>query len=101
MSGFSTSAITSIRNNKRKRLDKFERIERYIGTESAAAEHNEASEYMLHKIRNQVQEQQRQSRRKTLIVFSIVGAIIIPIVCYFLFVHEFSNEVPSMFKFGW
>jgi hypothetical protein len=100
MSGFSTSAITSIRNNKRKRLDKFERIERYIGTESAAAEYNEASEYVLHKIRNQVQEQQRQSRRKTIIIFSIVGVVLIATMCYFLFIHEFPDEVPMIFKFG-
>ena len=63
--GFETSAITSLRNNKRKRLDKFERMKRYIGTESSTAEYNEASEYMLHKIRNKMQEQQRQTRTKT------------------------------------
>ena len=100
MSGFSTSAITSIRNNKRKRLDKLERVERYIGTESSTAEYNEASEYMLHKIRAEVQEQQKQSRRKTIIIFSITGIVLIAVMCYFLFIHQFPNEVPMMFKFG-
>jgi hypothetical protein len=99
MGGFAGLAITMLRNNRHKRLDKFERIERYIGTESSTAEYNEATPLLLKKIRNQVQEQQRQSRYKTMIVFSVVGLIIIPIVCYFLFVHQFPNEVPLIFQF--
>ncbi|MBC8754500.1 hypothetical protein H2O64_07435 [Kordia sp. YSTF-M3] len=99
MGGFVSLANTIIRNNKRKRLDKFERIERYIGTKSSTAEYNEATPLLLKKIKDQIQEQQRQSRRKTLIVFSVVSLVIIPIVCYFLFVHEFSNEVPLIFQF--
>jgi len=100
MSGFSTSAIISIRNNKRKRLDKLERVERYIGTESSTAEYNEASEYMLHKIKDEVQEQQRQSKRKTIFIFSVAGIILISVLYYFLFIHQFPNETPLMFKFG-
>ncbi len=100
MGGFAGLAITMLRNNRHKRLDKFERIERYIGTESSTAEYNEATPYMLNQIRDRVQEQQRQSKRKTLIIFSIVGVILIAIMCYFLFIHEFPNEVPSIFKFG-
>lgn len=99
MSGFMSLANSIIRNNKRKRLDKFERIERYIGTESSTAEYNEASPYMLHKIKNRVQEEQRLAKRKTILIFSIVGVILITVMCYFLFIHEFPNEVPLIFKF--
>ena len=99
MSGFSSHANNVIRNNRRKRIDKLERVERYIGTESSSAEYNEASDYMLHKIKEQVLEEQRESRRKTIVIFSIVGVILISVMCYFLFIHEFSNEVPLMFKF--
>jgi hypothetical protein len=99
MSGFASLANTITRNNKRKRLDKLARVKRYIGTESSTAEYNEASEYMLHKIKNRVQEEQRQSRRKTILIFSVVGVILITVMCYFLFFHEFQNEVPLLFKF--
>lgn len=98
MSGFLSHANNVIRNNRRKRLDKFERVERYIGTESSIAEYNEASEYMLNKIKKQIQEEQRKSRRKTILIFSIVGVVLITVMCYFLFVHEFSGEVPLLFK---
>ncbi|QHI38903.1 hypothetical protein IMCC3317_43030 [Kordia antarctica] len=99
MSGFASLANSIIRNNRRKRLDKLERVERYIGTESSVAEYNETSEYMLHKIRNRMQEEQKQSRRKTIIIFSVVGVILISVMSYFLFIHEFPNEVPLIFQF--
>jgi len=99
MSGFASLANSIIRNNRRKRLDKLERVERYVGSESSTAEYNEASEYMLNKIRKEIEEQQQQSHRKTILIFSIVGIVLISTMCYFLFIHEFSNEVPLMFQF--
>ncbi len=99
MSGFSSHANNVIRNNRRKRIDKLERVERYIGTESSTAEYNEASEFMLNKIKKQLQEEQRLARRKTILVFTIVGIVLIAVMCYFLFIHEFSNEVPLIFQF--
>ena len=101
MSGFSSHANNVIRNNRRKRLDKLERVERYIGTESSTAEYNEASEYMLNKIKKQMLKEQQQSRRKTIIVFAIVGVLLISIMSYVLFIHQFSTETPSIFQFGW
>jgi len=98
MSGFLSHANNVIRNNKRKRLDKLARIAAYIGTKSSTAEYNEASEYTLNRIRKRIQEQQRQSRRKTIIIFSVVGVILIAIMYYFLFIHEFPNEVPVIFR---
>lgn len=100
MSGFLSYGSSVLRSNKRKRLNKLERVERYIGTESSTAEYNEASEYMLHKIKKRVLEEQKQARRKTILVFTIIGIILISVMCYFLFVHEFSSEVPSIFQFG-
>ncbi|WP_430409024.1 hypothetical protein [Kordia sp.] len=99
MSGFMSHANSVIRNNRRKRLDKLERVERYIGTESSTAEYNEASEYMLRKIRTKIQKEQQQSRQKTILVFSIVGVVLLAVMSYFLFIHEFSNEVPLIFQF--
>ncbi|WP_046759051.1 hypothetical protein [Kordia jejudonensis] len=99
MSGFMSLGNTIIRNNRRKRIDKLERVERYIGTESSTAEYNEASDYMLRKIRKQLLEEQKQSRRKTILVFVIVGIVLFSIMGYFLFIHEFANEVPLIFQF--
>lgn len=99
MSGFSSHANNVIRNNRRKRIDKLERVERYIGTESSTAEYNEASEFMLNKIKKQMQEEQRLARRKTILVFTIVGIVLIAVMSYFLFIYQFSNEVPLIFQF--
>ncbi|WP_298420109.1 hypothetical protein [uncultured Kordia sp.] len=99
MSGFSSHANNVIRNNRRKRIDKLERVERYIGTESSTAEYNEASEYMLRKIRKRIQAEQRLAHRKTILVFTIVGILLISVMCYFLFIYKFSNEVPLIFQF--
>lgn len=99
MSGFLSLANTVIRNNKRKRINKLERVERYIGTASSTAEYNEATDYMLHKIKKQMLEEQKQTRRETILIFAVVGVILISVMCYFLFIHQFSNEVPLMFRF--
>ena len=101
MSGFLSYANVVIRNNKRKRINKLDRVERYIGTASSTAEYNEATNYMLHKIKKQIIEEQKQSRRKTILIFVVVGVILISLMSYFLFIHQFSNEVPSIFQFGW
>ncbi|MFK7750343.1 MAG: hypothetical protein AB8B65_18270 [Kordia sp.] len=87
MSGFSSHANTVIRNNKRKRINKLDRVERYIGTKTSEAEYNEASEYMLHKIRDNVQKQQRKTRRMAIIVFLVFGVIISSFMYYFLFMY--------------
>ncbi|EDP94894.1 hypothetical protein U8527_15170 [Kordia algicida OT-1] len=99
MSGFLSHANNVIRNNKRKRINKLERVERYIGTESSEAVYKEASQYTLNKVRDEVQEQQRKARRKTILVFTITGIILIAVMYYFLFVHKFSKEVPLIFQF--
>lgn len=99
MSGFASLANTIIRNNKRKRLDKFERVARYIGSETSVAEYNEASPYLLNQIRDDIQEQQRKFKRKTIVIFVIVGFVLISVMSYFLFIHEFPNEVPLLFRF--
>lgn len=100
MSGFLSHANNVIRNNKRKRIDKLERMERYIGTKSSKAEYKEASQYTLNKVRDQVQLQQYKARLKMALIFSIVGIILITTMCYFLFIHEFSRETPAIFQFG-
>jgi len=87
MSGFLSHANTVIRNNKRKRINKLDRVERYIGTKSSKAEYNEASAYMLHKIKDRVQKQQRKTRRKTIAIFIVTGVIICSLMYYLLFMY--------------
>ncbi|MGH1384168.1 hypothetical protein [Kordia sp.] len=87
MSGFLSHANTVIRNNRRKRINKLDRVERYIGTETSDAEYNEASEYMLSKIRKNVQKQEHKTRHMTIIVFLIAGVIICSLMYYFLFMY--------------
>ncbi|WP_420574019.1 hypothetical protein [Kordia sp.] len=87
MSGFLSLANTIMRNNKRKRIDKLGRVERYIDTKSTKAEYKEASEYTLSKVRDQVQKQQRESRHNTILIFTIVGILLVIVMCYFLFFY--------------
>jgi len=100
MAGFSTLAIVILRNNKRKRLDKLERVERYIGTTSSTAEYSEATPYMLNKIKKRIQAEQHASRRRTVIIFSVVGFVLVAVLYYFLFVYKVSNDFFELFQFG-
>jgi len=99
MSGFLALANSLIRNNKRKRINKLERVARYIGTESSPAEYNEASDYMLHKIKKKVQKQQRESRRKTILIFVISGLILLAALYYFLFLYKVPVESTGILMF--
>lgn len=99
MSGFLSHANNVIRNNKRKRINKLERVARYIGTESSPSEYNEASDYMLHKIKKKVQLQQRESRRKTILIFVISGVILLAALYYFLFLYKVPIESTGILMF--
>lgn len=87
MSGFLSHANSVIRNNKRKRINKLDRIEPYIGTESSKPTYKKAPKGLLQKIKVRMQKQNRQSRRNTVIIFSIVGCIIVAFMYYYLFVY--------------
>lgn len=95
---FGDIARTKKRRSKRKVFDHNKRYYQDDGIENVFPA---ANPNLLKQIRDRVQEQQRQSQRKTIIIFSIVGIFLISVLFYFLFVHQFSNEVPSIFQFGW
>ncbi|AXG71818.1 hypothetical protein KORDIASMS9_04076 [Kordia sp. SMS9] len=99
MSGFLALANSIMRNNKRKRINKMERVERYIGTKSSSAEYKEASDYMLHKIKKEVQEQQQKSRRNTILIFVVSGVILLALLYYFLFLYKIPVESTGIFTF--
>ncbi|MCH2196864.1 hypothetical protein [Kordia sp.] len=89
MSGFLSLANSIIRNNKRKRINKFDRIEPYIVVESSSKPtYKKASQHLLHKIKRRMQQENRQLHRKTIVVFSIVGCILATLMYYFLFVYQ-------------
>ncbi len=88
MSGFSFFAISTLRNNKRKRINKFDRIRAYIGTKISRPSDKKVSQRLLNTIKTRMQQQNRQSRRKTIIIFSIVGCILAVSMYYFLFVYQ-------------
>jgi hypothetical protein len=85
MSGFLDSANKIIRFNKRKRIDKLKRVEKYIGTEASEATYEEATPEMLDAIKNRVQAQQKQEKRRTVVIFIIAGLVIAAGLYYALF----------------
>ena len=87
--GFLSHGYNILRNNKRKRINKFDRIEPYIGVESSSKPtYKKASKSLLNKIKSTMQEQNRLSRQKNVIIFSIVGFVTIAILYYFLFIYQ-------------
>jgi hypothetical protein len=86
MSGFSFFGISSLRHNKRKRINKLDRIEPYIGAEFSKPTYKKAPKGVLQKIKVRMQKQNRESRRNTIIIFSIVGCIVVASMYYFLFI---------------
>jgi len=98
MSGFLSFANSVIRNNRRKRIKKLERVEPYIGIKSSKAEYNTASELMLNKIKRRVLKEEKKSKRKTILIFIITGIVLLSVMYYFLFVHQYPTEVPLIFQ---
>jgi hypothetical protein len=83
--GFLSLANTIMRNNKRERINKLKRVERYIGTEASKATYEKATPEMLNAIKNRVQTQEKQEHRKTVIIFVIAGFVVVATFYYVLF----------------
>lgn len=87
MAGFASSANVIIRNNRRKKIDKYKRIERYIGTNSSEANYNTASPEKLQRIKNRIQEQERMYYTRLVVWSTIIGISVLGILSYFVFFY--------------
>ena len=86
---------------RRSRRTPFDHGKRYYKDDGITHESPEVSTQVVTQIRERIQNEQQESRRKTMIILCIVGSIICLAMYYILFVHEFYSETPSIFQFGW
>jgi len=102
-SGSAFNVLRDIARTKQRRSKRtpFDHDKRYYKDDGIVNVFPKLNTQVLTKIRERIQNEQRQSRRKTMIVFGIVGSIIVLTMYYFLFIHEFSSQTPSIFQFGW
>ncbi len=95
---FGDIARTKQRRSKR---TPFDHAKRYYKNDGIKNVFPKVNSQVLTQIRKRIQEENQQSTRKTIAILSIVGSVLVSLMYYFLFVYQFSNEVSSLFQFGW
>lgn len=95
---FGDIARTKQRRSKR---TPFDHAKRYYKNDGIKNVFPKVNSKVLTEIRERIQNEHQQSKRKTIVVLSIVGSILLLIMYYFLFIHQFPTETPSIFQFGW
>ena len=87
MAGFASLANTIIRNNRRKKIDKYKRMERYIGTNSTEVNYNTTSQGKIKRIRERIQEQERMYYTRLIVWSTVIGTIVLGTLSYFVFFY--------------
>ena len=73
---------------RRDRRTPFDKSLRYYKDDGKKLNFPKLTELQLSTIRKKIQKQNSQLRRKTILIFSIVGSITVTLMYYFLFVYQ-------------
>ena len=75
---FGFGGIVSLKNNRRERVNKFERLEKYLGYDyNSKPEYKTASKDKIQRFRERVLEQQKALQRRRWVIFVIIFTIVL------------------------